>query len=85
MLVLDEADLLLSYGYEEDVQALAPQVPRSCQCLLMSATSSEDVDRLTKLVLHNPITLNLLGAATGQVGGSWVGVEVVLGRGWVGS
>ncbi len=67
VLVLDEADLLLSYGYEEDVQALAPQIPRSCQCLLMSATSSEDVDRLTKLVLHNPLTLSLLGAATGQV------------------
>lgn len=32
--------------------------------MLMSATSSEDVDRLTKLVLHNPLTLNLLGAAT---------------------
>lgn len=41
-----------------------PQIPRSCQCMLMSATSSEDVDRLTKLVLHNPLTLNLLGAAT---------------------
>lgn len=26
VLVLDEADLLLSYGYEEDVQLLAPQV-----------------------------------------------------------
>ncbi|KAL4430654.1 hypothetical protein ABPG75_005910 [Micractinium tetrahymenae] len=68
VLVLDEADLLLSYGYEEDVQALAPQIPRSCQCLLMSATSSGDVDRLTKLVLHNPLTLNLLGAAAGQAG-----------------
>ncbi len=28
MLVLDEADLLLSYGYEEDLQLLAPQVGR---------------------------------------------------------
>eukprot|EP00887_Chlorella_sp_A99_P008058 scaffold12.g8058.t1 len=65
VLVLDEADLLLSYGYEEDVQALAPQVPRSCQCLLMSATTSEDVDRLTKLVLHHPLTLNLLPPASG--------------------
>ena len=26
MLVLDEADLLLSYGYEEDLQLIAPQV-----------------------------------------------------------
>lgn len=28
VLVLDEADLLLSYGYEEDLQLLAPQVGR---------------------------------------------------------
>ncbi|MEW5299598.1 MAG: hypothetical protein WDW36_002597 [Sanguina aurantia] len=60
MLVLDEADLLLSYGYEEDLQLIAPHVPRSCQCILMSATISDDVERLQKLVLHNPITLNLL-------------------------
>lgn len=26
MLVLDEADLLLSYGYEEDLQLIAPHV-----------------------------------------------------------
>lgn len=26
VLVLDEADLLLSFGYEEDMRALAPQV-----------------------------------------------------------
>ncbi len=38
------------------------QIPRSCQCLLMSATSSEEVERLQKLVLHNPTTLNLLGS-----------------------
>jgi hypothetical protein len=27
VLVLDEADLLLSYGHEADLQAIAPQVP----------------------------------------------------------
>ncbi|KAJ7206150.1 hypothetical protein O6H91_Y484400 [Diphasiastrum complanatum] len=59
VLVLDEADLLLSYGYEEDLKTLAPHIPRSCQCLLMSATSSEDVEKLKKLVLHNPVTLKL--------------------------
>ncbi|XP_057426876.1 DEAD-box ATP-dependent RNA helicase 16 [Lotus japonicus] len=58
-LVLDEADLLLSYGYEEDIKALTPHVPRSCQCLLMSATSSADVDKLKKLILHNPFVLTL--------------------------
>lgn len=72
-LVMDEADLLLSYGYEEDLRALAPQVPRSCQCLLMSATSSEDVQRLTKLVLHSPATLSLLGAVAGAGAGAAAG------------
>ncbi|KAK2403106.1 DEAD-box ATP-dependent RNA helicase [Trifolium repens] len=58
-LVLDEADLLLSYGYENDIKALTPHIPRSCQCLLMSATSSADVDKLKKLMLHNPFILTL--------------------------
>eukprot|EP00250_Pteridium_aquilinum_P011749 c20282_g1_i1 orf=200-2047(-) len=58
-LVLDEADLLLSYGYEDDIRSIAPHVPRKCQCLLMSATSSADVEKLKKLVLHNPVTLTL--------------------------
>ena len=30
--------------------------------MLMSATMSADVERLQKLVLHNPITLNLLAS-----------------------
>ncbi|KAJ7944558.1 DEAD-box ATP-dependent RNA helicase [Quillaja saponaria] len=58
-LVLDEADLLLSYGYENDIKAFTAHVPRSCQCLLMSATSSADVDKLKKLILHNPFILTL--------------------------
>ncbi|GAB2231808.1 hypothetical protein Droror1_Dr00010822 [Drosera rotundifolia] len=58
-LVLDEADLLLSYGYEDDLKALTAHVPPSCQCLLMSATSSDDVEKLKKLVLHNPYILTL--------------------------
>ncbi|KAG6469207.1 DEAD-box ATP-dependent RNA helicase 16-like [Zingiber officinale] len=59
MLILDEADLLLSYGYEDDLKSLISHVPRRCQCLLMSATSSTDVDKLKKLVLHNPVILTL--------------------------
>ncbi|PKI59416.1 hypothetical protein CRG98_020175 [Punica granatum] len=39
ILVLDEADLLLSYGYEDDLRALTAHIPRHCQCLLMSASS----------------------------------------------
>ncbi|KAJ4846310.1 DEAD-box ATP-dependent RNA helicase 16 [Turnera subulata] len=60
ILVLDEADLLLSFGYENDLKALTSFIPRRCQCLLMSATSSADVDKLKKLILHNPVILTLL-------------------------
>eukprot|EP00891_Asterochloris_glomerata_P006955 jgi/Astpho2/6955/e_gw1.00107.46.1_t len=59
-LVLDEADMLLLHEYEEDLQAIAPQVPRACQCMLMSATTSEDVRRLEKLMLHNPLEVSCL-------------------------
>ncbi|PNH04028.1 DEAD-box ATP-dependent RNA helicase 16 [Tetrabaena socialis] len=47
---------------------LCQQVPRSCQCILMSATVSADVERLQKLVLHNPIALNLTAGAAGGGG-----------------
>ncbi|CAM8998233.1 unnamed protein product [Rhodiola kirilowii] len=54
-----QADLLLSFGYENDLKALTAHVPRRCQCLLMSATSSSDVEKLKKLILHNPYILTL--------------------------
>ncbi|EES15126.1 hypothetical protein BDA96_07G167000 [Sorghum bicolor] len=65
MMIFDEADLLLSYRCEDDLKALIPHIPRSCQSILMSATSSSDVDKLTKLLLHNPFILTL-----SEVGGT---------------
>ncbi|KAE8734120.1 DEAD-box ATP-dependent RNA helicase 16 [Hibiscus syriacus] len=59
ILVLDEADLLLQFGFGDDLKALTPAIPRRCQCLLLSATSSPDVDQLKKLILHNPFVLTL--------------------------
>ena len=48
------------------------QVPRSCQCMLMSATVSDEVEKLNKLILHSPAVLNLLdaGKADGLAAGS---------------
>ncbi|CAN6828092.1 unnamed protein product [Brassica oleracea var. botrytis] len=59
--VLDPAaiNLLLSYGYEDNLRSVASIVPRRCQCLLMSATTSSDVEKLKKLFLHNPVVLTL--------------------------
>ncbi|XP_076906082.1 DEAD-box ATP-dependent RNA helicase 16-like [Bidens hawaiensis] len=59
ILILDEADLLFTYGYEKNLKDLKAHIPKRCQCLLMSATSSEDVDSLKKLYLHNSSILTL--------------------------
>lgn len=63
MLVVDEADLILSFGYSEDVHKIVNFLPKICQSFLMSATLGEDVENLRKLVLHTPVcpyTISLL-------------------------
>ncbi|XP_067168427.1 probable ATP-dependent RNA helicase DDX56 [Apteryx mantelli] len=57
LLVLDEADLLLSFGFGDDLKALLCHLPKIYQALLMSATFNPDVEALKELVLHNPVTL----------------------------
>ncbi len=58
-LVIDEADLILSYGYEEDVSKILDCLPQVYQSYLMSATLTADIDKLKKLVLKNPAILQL--------------------------
>ncbi|CAG8469565.1 11767_t:CDS:10 [Funneliformis caledonium] len=58
-LVIDEADLIFSYGYEEDLQKILTFLPKIFQSLLMSATLTKDVENLKQLLLRNPIILTL--------------------------
>jgi ATP-dependent RNA helicase DDX56/DBP9 len=58
-LVIDEADLVLSYGYENDMNMIAKSIPRAVQTILMSATLSSEVDTLKRLFCKNPATLKL--------------------------
>ncbi|KAL3486135.1 ATP dependent RNA helicase [Aspergillus germanicus] len=57
--VIDEADLVLSYGYEDDINALSKAVPRGVQTFLMSATLTAEVDTLKGLFCRNPVVLKL--------------------------
>ncbi|XP_061657466.1 probable ATP-dependent RNA helicase DDX56 [Syngnathoides biaculeatus] len=61
-LVVDEADLLFSFGFEDDLKNLLCHLPKIYQSFLMSATLSEDVQALKELLLHNPVTLKLRGS-----------------------
>ncbi|KAH8427294.1 ATP-dependent DNA/RNA helicase [Aspergillus melleus] len=58
-LVIDEADLVLSYGYDEDINSLAKAVPRGVQTFLMSATLTSEVDTLKGLFCRSPVVLKL--------------------------
>uniref|UniRef100_A0A8C4QI58 RNA helicase n=1 Tax=Eptatretus burgeri TaxID=7764 RepID=A0A8C4QI58_EPTBU len=59
VLVVDEADLLLSFGFESDLHTLLGHLPKIYQSFLMSATFNEDVEALKRLILHNPVVLKL--------------------------
>ncbi|XP_061715645.1 probable ATP-dependent RNA helicase DDX56 [Cydia pomonella] len=59
MLVVDEADLVFSFGYEDEIKELLGHLPKIYQAVLASATLSDDVLSLKKIVLHNPVTLKL--------------------------
>ncbi|KAL0060878.1 ATP-dependent DNA/RNA helicase [Marasmius tenuissimus] len=60
-LVIDEADLILSYGHDEDVRQIfsGAYLPKVYQSYLMSATMTEDVELLKGLTLRNPAILKL--------------------------
>ena len=59
LLVLDEADLLLSFGYEEDIKTLVDACEKGVQCMLLSATAGEELARLESLVLQHPVRLDV--------------------------
>ncbi|KAI9809999.1 MAG: ATP-dependent DNA/RNA helicase [Pycnora praestabilis] len=73
-LVIDEADLVLSYGYDDDLQSVAKSVPKGVQTFLMSATLSTDVDKLQGLFCRNPAILKL---EEGEENGAGVSQYVV--------
>ena len=63
-LVIDEADLVYSYGYEEDLQILSEAIPKGVRTTLMSATLTTDVDTLKGLFCRDPVVVDLQESAT---------------------
>jgi len=59
MLVIDEADLIFSFGFEADLKYILGELPPIYQAILTSATLTDDVTRLKKLVMNNPVVLKL--------------------------
>jgi ATP-dependent RNA helicase DDX56/DBP9 len=57
--VVDEADLVLSYGYEEDIENIAKNIPKGVQFFLASATLRQDVNTLTHHFTTAPVVIDL--------------------------
>ena len=77
VLVVDEADLLLTYGYEKDLEDLAPVLSEKCHRMLFSATSSPEVDAVAKRVLRDPVVVATEAAEAlgGAAGGEGTGAQ----------
>ncbi len=54
MVVLDEADEMLSMGFQDDMDAIIKKMPKYKQTLMFSATMSKEILRLTTQYQHNP-------------------------------
>jgi ATP-dependent RNA helicase DeaD len=61
MVVLDEADEMLSMGFWEEVTAILDRMPRERQTMLLSATLPPEIDRAAKRYLKEPTRIELTG------------------------
>lgn len=54
-LVLDEADKMVEMGFIEDIEHIISKTPRNRQTLLFGATISDEIDRLKRTHLKQPV------------------------------
>jgi translation initiation factor 4A len=55
--ILDEADEMLSRGFQEQINKILDKLPKSCQLVMFSATIPEDIFNIMNSEMNNPIKL----------------------------
>jgi len=68
ILVLDEADEMLSMGFAKELNAIIEKLPGKRQTLLFSATVDRAIKRVAEKHMHEPVFLGLSGDHVGALG-----------------
>ena len=57
--ILDEADRMLDMGFYDDIMQIVKQLPAKRQNMLFSATMPDEIQRMARAILHNPVEVKL--------------------------
>lgn len=64
MLILDEADRLLDFGFKLTINTILAYLPRQRRTGLFSATQTKEVEDLIRAGLRNPVVINVMEKAS---------------------
>ena len=59
IVVIDEADKMLTVSFEQEMDLIFAQIPKQRQNLLFSATLNEKIQALERVLLHDPVVIKI--------------------------